>query len=364
MLPGQQRHHGCRGRAVRGHNSGRLVFADREFAIPVAVVVVGFTVIVAPPHVAGFQLSVAAAAAPRVRWRPVDPGRADRGHRRRRRPAHPGRGPGLRPGPWATGPGLGQEAPAGRGGPGRVGVGRHPGAARPVVAIGGAGAALRPARVSARRGGRTMTSAITQPGPAEPAGLTVRTFLLGSGPEDDEARIRHLLAEHDVVAGAGGDLTRLTDQGRAAVEEQLAAGAAGLLDLDLGDLLIYGWRTSERVLEAARQTRQEPGRREVVQLGTQRVTSEHHPTVELLVDGVKVHTFRFQLTVTFDIEVAALVIQNGRLTALKAGDCVIIVTLTLEMPGGDADLIHQRRKLSLPPLVRLGPGIPLVPAGD
>jgi hypothetical protein len=209
-----------------------------------------------------------------------------------------------------------------------------------------------------------MTSAITQPGPAEPAGLTVRTFLLGSGPENDEARIRHLLAEHDVVAGAGGDLTRLTDQGREAVEAQLAAVAAGLLDLDLGDLLIYGWRTSERVLEAARQTRQEPGRREVVQLGTQRVTSEHHPTVELLVDGVRVHTFRFQLTVTFDIEVAALVIQNGRLAALKAGDCVIIVTLTLEMPGGDADLIHQRRKLSLPPLVRLGPGIPLVPAGD
>jgi hypothetical protein len=209
-----------------------------------------------------------------------------------------------------------------------------------------------------------MTSAITQTGLAEPAGLTVRTFLLGSGPEDDEARIRRLLAEHDVVAGAGGDLTRLTEPGREAVEEQLASVAAGLLDLDLGDLLIYGWRTGERVLEAARQTRQEPGRREVVQLGTQRVTSEHHPTVELLVDGVKVHTFRFQLTVTFDIEVAALVIQNGRLTALKAGDSVISATLSLEMPGGDADLIHQRRQLSLPPLVRLGPGIPLVPAGD
>jgi hypothetical protein len=118
------------------------------------------------------------------------------------------------------------------------------------------------------------------------------------------------------------------------------------------------------VLEAARQTRREPGRREVVQLGTQRVTSEHHPTVELLVDGVKVHTFRFQLTVTFDIEVAALVIQDGRLTALKAGDSVVSGTLTLEMPGGDANLVKQRRQLSLHLLVRLGPGIPLVPAGD
>jgi hypothetical protein len=209
-----------------------------------------------------------------------------------------------------------------------------------------------------------MSSTTAQIGPAGPVGLTVRTFLLGSGPEDDETRIRQLLADHEVVAGAGGDLARLTEQGRGAAEEQLASVAAGLLDLDLGDLLIYGWRTRERVLEAARQTRQAPGRREVVQLGTQRVTSEHHPTVELLVDGVKVHTFRFQLTVTFDVEVAALVVQNGLLTGLKAGDSVVSGTLTLQMPGGDANLIKQRRKLSLPLIVRLGQGIPLVPAED
>jgi hypothetical protein len=68
----------------------------------------------------------------------------------------------------------------------------------------------------------------------------LRTFLLGGGSEDDVARIRQLLSEHDVVAGYGGELTRLTEQGREAAEEQLASVAAGLLDLDLGDLLIYG----------------------------------------------------------------------------------------------------------------------------
>ena len=49
-----------------------------------------------------------------------------------------------------------------------------------------------------------MTSATTQ------TGLTVRTFLLGSGPEADTAKIRQLLSEHDVVSRCGGDLTRLT----------------------------------------------------------------------------------------------------------------------------------------------------------
>jgi hypothetical protein len=201
-----------------------------------------------------------------------------------------------------------------------------------------------------------MTSATTQ------TGLTVRTFLLGSGPEDDTARIRELLSEHDVVSGCGGDLTRLTQQGREAAEEQLASVTAGLLDLDLGDLLIYGWRTRGQLVKAAQQTRQAPGRREVVQLGTHRITSAHNPTIELLIDGVKVHTFRFQLTVIFDIEVAALIIRDGLLTALKAGDSTVTCTLTLEMPGGDVELGSQRRKISLHLIINIGHGIPLLPA--
>jgi hypothetical protein len=201
-----------------------------------------------------------------------------------------------------------------------------------------------------------MTSATTQ------TGLTVRTFLLGSGPEDDTTRVRQLLSGNDVVGSCGRDLTRLTQQGREAAEEQLASVTAGLLELDLGDLLIYGWRTGERLVKAARETRQAPGRQEVVQLGTHRITSAHNPTVELLVDGVKVHTFRFQLTVIFDIDVAALVIRDGMLTALRAGDGVVTGRLVLEMPRGDIELVNQQRKVNLHLIINIGHGIPLLPA--
>jgi hypothetical protein len=201
-----------------------------------------------------------------------------------------------------------------------------------------------------------MTSATTQ------TGLTVRTFLLGSGPEDDTTRIRQLLSENDVVGRCGKDLTRLTQQGREAAEEQLASVTAGLLDLDLGDLLICGWRTRERLIKAARETRQTPGRQDVVQLGTHRIASTHNPTVELLIDDVRVHTFRFQLTVIFDIDVAALIVRDGLLTALKAGDGAATGTFTLEMPGGDIDLAKQQRKINLHLIVNIGHGIPLLPA--
>ena len=201
-----------------------------------------------------------------------------------------------------------------------------------------------------------MTSATTQ------TGLSVRTFLLGSGPEDDTTRIRQLLSENDVVGRCGKDLTRLTQQGREAAEEQLASVTAGLLDLDLGDLLICGWRTRERLVKAARETRQMPGRQDVVQLGTHRIASTHNPTVELLIDDVRVHTFRFQLTVIFDIDVAALIVRDGLLTALKAGDGAVTGTFTLEMPGGDIDLAKQQRKINLHLIVNIGHGIPLLPA--
>jgi hypothetical protein len=202
-----------------------------------------------------------------------------------------------------------------------------------------------------------MTSATTQ------AGLTVRTFLLGSGPEDDTAKIRQLLSEKDVVSRCGGDLSRLTQQGREAAEEQLASVTAGLLDMDLGDLLIYGWRTRERLVTAARQTRQAPGRDEVVQLGAHRITSAYNPTIELLIDGVKVHTFRFQLTVIFDIEVAALIVRDGLLMALKAGDGAVTGTLTLELPGEDVELVKHQRKINLHLIINTGHGIPLLHPG-
>jgi hypothetical protein len=195
------------------------------------------------------------------------------------------------------------------------------------------------------------------------AGLTIRTFLLGSGP-DDEAKIRQLLSERDVISNCGGDLSRLTKQGREAAEEQLASITAGLLDLDLGDVLIGAWRTRERLVDAARLTRQLPGRREIVQLGAHRFTSTYNPTIELLIDSVKVHTFRFQLSVIFDIEVAAVIVRDGLLTGLKTGDGAVTCTLTLAMPDGDAELFNEQQKVRLHLIINIGHGIPLLPAGD
>jgi hypothetical protein len=81
-----------------------------------------------------------------------------------------------------------------------------------------------------------------------------------------------------------------------------------------------------------------------------------------MVQAGKTVTFRFQLTVIFDIEVAALIIQHGQLTGLKAGDGEVTCALTLQMPGGDVELVRQQRKISLHLIINIGHGISLLPA--
>jgi hypothetical protein len=201
-----------------------------------------------------------------------------------------------------------------------------------------------------------MTTATTE------TDLTARTLLLGSGVEDDLRVLRKALSENGVVRNCGGDLARLVPQAREAADDTLASVTAGLLNIDLGDVLIYGWRTHDRLVKAARDTVQEPGRQDVVQLGSHQVTWTKNPTVDLLVDGFRVHTFNFQLTIVFQVDVATAVVQEGKLTALKAGDGSVVGTLTLEMPGGDIQLVRQEQEINLHLIVHLGDGIPLISA--
>jgi hypothetical protein len=190
--------------------------------------------------------------------------------------------------------------------------------------------------------------------------LTVRTFLFGSGgSEDDLTMLQRSLSEHGIVDSCRRELGELTQDGREAADEAVASVTGALLDVDLGDLLIYGWRMHQRLVNAAKETLRSPGRQEVVQLGSHQVTSTHNPTVELLVDGVRVHTFRFQVTVVFDIELAAAIVQNGQLVSLRAGDGSVTATVTAQMPGGDVELFRQRRRINLHLIVHLGRGIPL-----
>ncbi len=147
---------------------------------------------------------------------------------------------------------------------------------------------------------------------------------------------------------------------RDAAVREVAAATAGLLNVNLIDMLVAGWRTHHDLISAARRTLAAPDSTELVQLATHQVTEAQQPYVSVLVDGHRVATLNLDLSVVFDISALLAGIRAGRLVALHSGHCDITVTLALE----GADVVTRRAHLDLPGVISLGQGIRLLPAQD
>ncbi|MGH4017305.1 MAG: hypothetical protein ACRDSL_25945 [Pseudonocardiaceae bacterium] len=197
-----------------------------------------------------------------------------------------------------------------------------------------------------------MSSAgLTQP-------LTARMFLAGdsSGPDTAEL-IAKSLRERGIAGSAIGGVRRLSTSALEAVHDEIDTVADGFLDLELGDVLVSGWRKYTELVNAAERTLAVPGSKEVVVLASHRVSSIHHPSIELLVDEVKVYTLVFELTVEFNLTGVVAVVQQGELTALRGGECELTVTLALEKKP----LLPPRKAhVDLALVVALSPAIPLL----
>ena len=185
--------------------------------------------------------------------------------------------------------------------------------------------------------------------------LSVRAFLFDDDTDSVEVLTR-LLNEQGVFQSAIRGLRSLSSSALQAVNHEIATVADGFLKLDLGDILISGWRKYTDLTKAAERTLANPDNEELVVLATHRVISTHHPSVDLLVDGVKVHTFVFEVTVILDLKGVTAVVRRGDLVALRCGECEVTVTLTLE----DTPLeLSRKSRIDLALIVPLRWPVPL-----
>jgi hypothetical protein len=147
---------------------------------------------------------------------------------------------------------------------------------------------------------------------------------------------------------------------RNAAIRRTAVAAAGLLDVDLIDILAAGWRKYEELVAAARSTLAKPGSTEVVQLASHRVTGSQQPFVTVSVDGREVATLNLGLSVVLDVHALLADISAGRLAAVHSGRCDITATLAIE----EVDVVTREAHVELPGVVALQHGIRLLPAGE
>jgi hypothetical protein len=178
--------------------------------------------------------------------------------------------------------------------------------------------------------------------------LTTSAFLFG-GAQDPAQALAHALKERGVLGTLGAALQALSQTGREVAGGEVAAVAQQLLDMELGELAVAGWRKHAALTAAAERTLANPGSSEVVDLASHRITSVYRPYVELLVDDVHVATVRFELRVQFVVRALVATVRDGRLDALGFGACDVTATLAAE----GVRLAEQRARLDLSLLIPL-----------
>jgi hypothetical protein len=142
----------------------------------------------------------------------------------------------------------------------------------------------------------------------------------------------------------------------AAIREVSTLGAE-LLALDLGGLLVTGWRKYATLVQAARRTAAMPGREEIVDVITHRIGVASHPSVELLVNEVRVTTIHFALMLEFEVKALTAVIRAGNIVALESGTCATTASIAVE----GVTVASRTAEFGLPVLIHLGNGVPLLP---
>jgi len=193
---------------------------------------------------------------------------------------------------------------------------------------------------------------------------SVRGFLFGDAAGEAVQQLAGSLADTHAGRTAINSTRHLSRSAARAVDEEVGAVAADLLDIDLGDALVLSWRRYSALVEAARRTLAPPGSKEIVELATHRVTSEFRPSIDLMLDGIRVNTFEFHLALAFDLTGVSAVVQGGELVGVRGGDCLVTATLTLEGArlAGVSRPVDVAVVLPLARPVRLaGPGARSVP---
>jgi hypothetical protein len=183
-----------------------------------------------------------------------------------------------------------------------------------------------------------------------PERTTFRRFALGGDGGAD--LLTQPIGRSDVIQSMGA-VAKAT---RGAVAAELASAVAGVLDFDLVGVIASGWRKYGALVEAGRRTAADPSTEEVVELATHRIASVHRPTIDLLLDGVRVGTLHVEATFECVIEGLVANVSRGRLVGLGSGR----FDATAMVSADGVEIARRRGVLDLHLEASLGAGIPLV----
>ena len=110
----------------------------------------------------------------------------------------------------------------------------------------------------------------------------------------------------------------------------VAARIAELLRLDLGVIVVGGWKKAAELRGYTDRSKYGPDETVFVEITRHTVESTHKPRLDILVDGVKIDTLPFKLKLTITLDGALLTIRDGKILAVSPGACKASVEIKIE----------------------------------
>ena len=145
-----------------------------------------------------------------------------------------------------------------------------------------------------------------------------------------------------------------------AILSEVADRFSDLLDMSLEDIMAAAWNKYELLAEYADQTRDSPQESILVPLAEHTLESEHHPSIEVLVDDRSILQLTFAIDLTLTLQGVVLKIQNGKIREIRPGEA----SGEGSIKCGESVIVSQEfDSASLPGSIRLDPGleIPSIP---
>ncbi|MEV0544551.1 hypothetical protein [Nocardia salmonicida] len=142
---------------------------------------------------------------------------------------------------------------------------------------------------------------------------------------------------------------------RSTALREVTAALDRLLQLDLGGLLVQGWRRYDQIRDAAIRTR--TGGTEQVDLLEHEITHTYNPHLEVTVDTNPVGELDLELRIALLLRPLTATIRGGLLVALGPADCTISANVTITEVG---KLLQREYTLPVATLVDLRRPIPFV----
>lgn len=158
----------------------------------------------------------------------------------------------------------------------------------------------------------------------------LRDALFGSKKKAEARLGKALISQPALLAGVGAAVSAMPTGGANASRE-VARAISDLLDINVANVVLDGWRRHHNLREAARRTASDPDESEVVGLPKHVVELSEDPSVDVVVDEVLSVTVPVSVTISSVVDEAVAKVEGGHLTELHSGK--VAVTAKLKIRG-------------------------------